>query len=141
MRTIRGVLLALACAAASCAIAACGGGDAADSAPAEDAAGAPAIPTPPPPSRITMTPRQGAPGSEVTLVMSGLMMSQPTDVGFGTFAGHEIIDTTSASASGDLSVVVRVPASSAAGTYYFFVAERNGSPIAVSDSFVVTGAP
>jgi hypothetical protein len=136
---MRGVMLVLACAVV---LGACGGGDAADQAPAEGAAaGAPGVPTPPPPSRITMTPRAGGPGTEVTLVMSGLMMSQPAEVGFGTLAGHEIIDTTSASASGDLSAAVRVPATAAAGTYYFFVAERNGSPIAVSDSFVVTGAP
>jgi hypothetical protein len=139
MKTMRGALLTLACATV---VGGCGGGDAADPAPADDpAAGMPRIPTPPPPSRITMTPRSGAPGSEVTLVMSGLMMNQPADVGFGTFAGHEIIDTISASASGDLSATVRVPPSSAAGTYYFFVADRNGSPIAVSDSFVVTGGP
>jgi hypothetical protein len=140
---MRGALRALVCAASvGVWLGACGGGEAADQAPADDAgAGLPRIPTPPPPSRITMTPRSGAPGTEVTLVMSGLMMSQPADVGFGTFAGHEIIDTTSASASGDLSATVRVPPSSAAGTYYFFVAERNGSPIAVSDSFVVTAGP
>jgi hypothetical protein len=36
---------------------------------------------------------------------------------------------------------VRVPASATPGTYYFFIAERNGAPLAVSDSFVVTAGP
>jgi hypothetical protein len=130
-------------AAALCALviaAACGGEAPDEAAPEAAPAQTPAL-APPPRSSITMTPSTGAPGAEVTLVMSGLMMNQQTEVGFGTLTGHEIIDTMSASASGDVSAVVRVPASAPPGTYYFFIAERNGPPLAVSDSFVVTAGP
>jgi hypothetical protein len=73
--------------------------------------------------------------------MTGLIMNQATEVGFGTLAGHEIIDTMRANPAGEVSVTVTVPAASAPGTYYFFIAERNGPPLAVSDSFVVTSGP
>ena len=133
-RRIMVAMVALACAA-------CGGGDdapdanaSADSPPASMPAPVP----PPPTSAVTMSPRTGPPGTEVTLAMTGLLMNQPTEVGFGTFAGHEIIDTMQASAEGAVSVTVAVPGTTAPGAYFFFIAERNGSPIAVSDSFVVT---
>jgi uncharacterized membrane protein len=92
-------------------------------------------------SPISMEPVTGPPGTDVTLTMTGLMMNQSTEVGFGTFVGHEIIGEAQAGTTGEVTAAVRVPESATPGTYYFFIAEANGSPLAVSDSFVVTPRP
>ena len=121
---------------------ACGGDDSAERAAPEDApASAPVLPTPPPRPPLTITPREGPGGTEVTLTLGGLMMNQPNlEIGFGDLTQHEIIGHASADVDGNLSTVIAVPASARPGTHYFFVAEENGSPIAVSDSFVVTSS-
>ena len=118
--------------------AACGSQDREPAVP-EDSAPPPA---PPRESPIRMEPHQGLPGSEVTLEMGGLVMNaRDLEIGFGDFAGHEIIDHTDGDAEGRVSTTVTVPATARPGTYYFFIAEANGYPLAVSDSFVVIRAP
>jgi len=120
---------------------ACGGAsdDAASEAPP---AQTPAFTPPPPRSPLTLAPREGPPGTAVTLTMSGLNSGASNlEIGFGDFTGHEIIGHADASEEGRVSTVIAVPASTPTGTRYFFLAEANGSPLAVSDSFVVTAAP
>ncbi len=132
MSVARRATLALLAAATAC------GSEVPDDVPAEapPAEEAAARGTP-----LAIQPREGPPGTEVTLTMSGLIMNARTDVGFGTLAGHEILAQAQADQFGEVSAVVPVPATAEPGTYYFFIAEENGSPLAVSEAFMVLPLP
>jgi hypothetical protein len=120
----------------------CGGGPAEEAAPESAPAQTPAFVAPPSRTPLTIAPREGPPGTEVTLTMSGLNSgAADLEIGFGDFTEHEIIGHADADAEGRLSTVIAVPASTPTGTRYFFLAEMSGSPLAVSDSFVVTSGP
>ena len=116
------------------------GGDTPEAEPPVSDARLPASP-PSPESPIRMDPGTGAPGTEVTLQMEGLVMNAQLEIGFGDLTGHRIIDQADGGAQGRVSTTVTVPAATMPGTYYFFIAEENGSPLAVSDSFIVTPGP
>ena len=142
MRTMRAVRRGLAMGALAIA-AACGGGEPAEEA-APDAAAEqqPQLIAPRPQSRLAISPREGPPGTEVTLTMSGLMVSQQDmEIGLGDLAGHEIIGHADSDAEGNVSTVIAIPAATPPGVRYFFISDVGGSPISVSDSFVVTAAP
>ena len=125
------VLAALAC-----------GADAPEADTATSAARVPGAGTPARESPIRMEPREGPPGTAVTLEMAGLMMTaQNLEIGFGNFVAHEIINETDSDAQGLVFTTVTVPETAEPGTYYFFIADVSGSPLAVSDSFVVTVQP
>lgn len=122
---------------------ACGGSEPAEQAPERAAAPGPPLIAPPPQSPLGRTPDRGPPGTEVTLTMSGLLANaRDLEIGFGDFTGHSIIGHADADGEGTVATVIAVPTDTPPGTRYFFIAEANGSPLAVSDSFVVTaGGP
>jgi hypothetical protein len=70
--------------------------------------------------------------------MSGLMMNARLDVGFGSFVENQIVRRAQADQDGGVSVTVLIPATARPGVHYFFLAEENGSPFAVSNPFLVT---
>ena len=88
-----------------------------------------------------MVPGIGAPGTEVTLETEGFVMNPRLEIGFGDLTGHRIINQVDADTQGRMSTTVTVPATTVPGTNYFFIAEENGSPLAVSDPFLVTSGP
>ena len=89
-------------------------------------------------SPIAMSPREGPPGTDVTLELGGLVMNANVEIGFGDLTQHEIIASAEGDAEGRVTATVPVPASAPPGTYYFFIAQADGPPLAVSDPFVVT---
>ena len=84
--------------------------------------------------------RGGPPGTPVTVSMSGLVMNQRLDVGFGSFVENEIVQQVQADQDGDLSVTLPIPARARPGVHYFFLAEQAGSSFAVSSPFLVTAS-
>jgi hypothetical protein len=87
-----------------------------------------------------LSPHGGPPGTEVTVTMTNLPLGDTVEVGFGSFVEHQIIGSGRPDSNGGMKTTVTVPASSAPGPYYFFIANSAGSPIAVSDPFLVTRA-
>ena len=84
--------------------------------------------------------RGGPPGTPVTVSMSGLVMNGRFDVGFGSFVENEILQVAQADQDGAVSVTLPIPARSRPGVHYFFLAEEDGSPFAVSSPFLVTAS-
>ena len=82
----------------------------------------------------------GPPGTSVTVSMSGLVMNQKLDVGFGSFVENEIVQQAQADQDGAVSVTLPIPARARPGVHYFFLAEQDGSPFAVSSPFLVTAS-
>lgn len=82
--------------------------------------------------------RGGPPGTPVTVSMSGLVMNARLDVGFGGFVENQIVLRTQADQDGTVSVTVPILATARPGIHYFFLAEEDGSPFAVSNPFLVT---
>ena len=82
----------------------------------------------------------GPPGTPVTVSMSGLVMNARLDVGFGSFVENEILQVAQADQEGAVSVTLPIPARARPGVHYFFLAEENGSPFAVSSPFLVTAS-
>lgn len=82
--------------------------------------------------------RGGPPGTPVTVSMSGLVMNARLDVGFGSFVENQIVLRAQADQDGAVSVTVPIPATTRPGVHYFFLAEEDGSPFAVSNPFLVT---
>ena len=82
--------------------------------------------------------RGGPPGTPVTVSMSGLVMNARLDVGFGSFVENEIVRRAQADQDGAVSVTLPIPATARPGVHYFFLADEDGSPFAVSSPFLVT---
>ena len=82
----------------------------------------------------------GPPGTPVTVSMSGLMMNARLDVGFGSFVENQIVRHAQADQDGAVSVTLPIPARARPGVHYFFLAEEDGSPFAVSNPFLVTAS-
>ena len=82
----------------------------------------------------------GPPGTPVTVSMSGLVMNARLEVGFGGFVEHEIISRVQSDADGTVSITLPIPATARPGVHFFFLAEEDGSPFAVSNPFLVTAA-
>lgn len=84
----------------------------------------------------------GGPGTKVTVSMKNLAIGDSIEVGFGTFAEHQILASASEQVdrTGAFTGTVSVPADAVPGPHYFFVAHRNGSAMAVSEAFLVTRA-
>ena len=84
--------------------------------------------------------RGGPPGTPVTVSMSGLVINARLDLGFGSFVQNEILQAVQADQDGAVSVTLPIPATARPGVHYFFLAEENGSPFAVSSPFLVTAS-
>ena len=124
-------LLALACGARD---------EAPDPSPANAGtlAPAPAQQASPP---LVVTPAGGRPGTEVRLTMSNLVMNGAVELGFGGMAEHVILTTGKADANGTWATTVTIPAATARGVAYFFVADpATSSPISRPVPFLVAAA-
>ena len=87
-----------------------------------------------------LSPHGGPPGTRVSVTMNNLALGDSVEVGFGSFSEHEIIGTGRPDSNGVFKTTLQVPASAVPGPHFFFIARLGGSPIAVSDPFLVTRA-
>ena len=89
-----------------------------------------------------VSPRAGAPGSEVTVQWTGLAPDGTVVIGFGGLgSGYEIVGESPTDANGDFLVAVPVPSwAERGGTHFFFVGYADGQPVGISDVFHVTDA-
>ena len=87
-----------------------------------------------------LSPHGGPPGTKVTVTMNNLPLGDTVEVGFGSFVEHQIIGSGRPDSNGSVKTTVAIPATAVPGPHYFFIANSAGSPIAVSDPFLVTRA-
>lgn len=85
-----------------------------------------------------LSPRGGPPGTVVTVSMSGLVINARVEVGFGSFVEHQIVHRGQNGPDGTFSVALPIPITARPGAHYFFLAEEDGSPFAISNPFLVT---
>ncbi|MSR35119.1 MAG: hypothetical protein EXR95_00545 [Gemmatimonadetes bacterium] len=106
-------------------------------APALDAAAS--LPRSPHLPALRISPLAGKPGAEVLVAMNGLAIGQKVDLGFGTFAGHTILESGEPTVNGDYAPAVKIPADAALGTNFFFLAaQTDARPISAPAAFLVT---
>lgn len=84
----------------------------------------------------------GGPGTKVTVTMKNLAIGDSIEIGFGTFAEHQILPSADRQVdrTGAFTGTVTIPSDAITGPHYFFVAHLNGSPMGVSEAFLVTRA-
>ena len=128
----------LAVLTAALALLACGRDEGEQAAPPPDPAPAARAPGPPP---LSVSPAGGAPGTEVRLAMSGLVLHAKVEVGFGSLVGHEILAAGEADVDGGYTAVVTIPPAAPPGISWFFLAEQETTArISAPTPFLVTAA-
>ena len=113
-------------------------GDTSGEAPSTDTRTTPAIPAPEEERAPFLSLRAGPPGTDVSITMEHLAVSQRVGIGFGSMSGHEILGRADADREGFLSTSVGVPAGAEPGPHFFLVTDQTDRPIAISNVFIVT---
>ena len=88
---------------------------------------------------LVTSPRGGAPGSEVTVGMSGMPRSAGLRISFGSMSAYEVIDRVETDSEGNFTVTVRVPLwAEREEVHFFFVRYGAERTRVLSEGFHVT---
>jgi hypothetical protein len=82
----------------------------------------------------------GPPSTKVTVSIGDMLIGDSLEIGFGSFVEHQILGGGKVGRDGAFKGTFTVPADATMGSHFVFVAQAAGSPIAISDPFIVTRA-
>jgi hypothetical protein len=80
----------------------------------------------------------GPPGTMVTVSIGDMLIGDSLEIGFGSFVEHQILGGGKVDRAGAFKGTFTVPADATLGSHFVFVAQAAGSPVAISDPFIVT---